>query len=388
MTKIANTPAYQIKENIVLTDYFPGTNSETEKLETVSFRFQDVQKYLLSGLTPETGGTMRITEISYAGEGYSTASELLNALDPNYVVMRYHVVIVSVNGAKSLFKLQDITVGLGQDEVTDADFILFPTAVGPVGNGIDSVVKTGTVGLVDTYTITFTNASTTTFNITNGANGADGSDGVDGNTGATGNGIASIVKTNTVGLVDTYTVTLTNSDTSTFEVTNGENGVDGNDGGVGPAGNGILSFAKTGTAGLEDTYTITFTDSSTNNIIVTNGANGAPGADYTSNLQKTITYPGDFTGINFNLTNAENNYSVEIDNGTTAVTITVPTGLMAKIQVGFIQKGTGLVTFVESGTVLKYLTGLGLKMTGVNANAYLEKSASTEILYLFGNIEA
>lgn len=42
--------------------------------------------------------------------------------------------------------------------------------------------------------------------------------------GATGNGIASIAKTSTVGLVDTYTITYTNGDTDTFTVTNGRDG--------------------------------------------------------------------------------------------------------------------------------------------------------------------
>ena len=42
---------------------------------------------------------------------------------------------------------------------------------GSAGNGIVSVEKTGTNGLVDTYTITFTDGSTTTFTITNGENG-------------------------------------------------------------------------------------------------------------------------------------------------------------------------------------------------------------------------
>ena len=333
MTKIANTPAYQIKENIVLTDYFPGTNSETEKLETVSFRFQDVQKYLLSGLTPETGGTLRITEISYSGEGYGTASELLNALDPNYVVMRYHVVIVSVNGSKSLLKLQDITVGLGQDEVIDSDFILFPTAVGPVGNGIASIVKTGTAGLVDTYTITFTNSSTTTFEVTNGVDGADGIDGINGNTGPTGNGIESIVKTDTTGLVDTYTVTFTNSDTTTFQVTN--------------------------------------------------GADGAPGADYTANLQKVITYPADFTGTNYTLTDADNNYEIIVNNGVAAVAIIVPSGLTSKIGVGFTQKGTGDVTYVASGTTINNPTGLKIK--GQYYQTYLSQELATNLFYLGGN---
>lgn len=39
------------------------------------------------------------------------------------------------------------------------------------GRGIVSIAKTGTSGLVDTYTITYTDATTSTFTVTNGANG-------------------------------------------------------------------------------------------------------------------------------------------------------------------------------------------------------------------------
>lgn len=85
------------------------------------------------------------------------------------------------------------------------DDIVFKVALlkGENGNDIRSITKTGTSGLVDTYTVTLTDGSTTTFEVTNG------------------NGIASIEKTSTSGLVDTYTITLDNGDTSTFDVTNG-----------------------------------------------------------------------------------------------------------------------------------------------------------------------
>jgi hypothetical protein len=45
-------------------------------------------------------------------------------------------------------------------------------ADGADGNGIVSIAKTATVGLVDTYTITFDDGSTTTYDITNGQNGS------------------------------------------------------------------------------------------------------------------------------------------------------------------------------------------------------------------------
>ena len=51
------------------------------------------------------------------------------------------------------------------------------------GKGIQKIEKTNTEDLVDTYTITYTDASTTTFTVTNGKNGSDGSPGQDGEDG-------------------------------------------------------------------------------------------------------------------------------------------------------------------------------------------------------------
>ena len=83
------------------------------------------------------------------------------------------------------------------------------------GNGIASIVLTETVGLVDTYTITYDDDTTTTFNVTNGAKGEQGDAGIS---------VVSIIKTNTVGLVDTYTITYSNETISTFDVINGAKG--------------------------------------------------------------------------------------------------------------------------------------------------------------------
>ncbi len=47
------------------------------------------------------------------------------------------------------------------------------------GNSIVSIQKTETNGLVDTYTIIFSNGTTSTFTVTNGANGQDGGSGQD-----------------------------------------------------------------------------------------------------------------------------------------------------------------------------------------------------------------
>lgn len=134
-------------------------------------------------------------------------------------------------------------------------------ADGDDGRGIVSITKTGTSGLVDTYTIAYTDETNSTFDVTNGHIGADG------------RGISTITKTGTSGLVDTYTITYTDSTTSTFTVTNGAKG---------DTGNGIASIAKTSTSGLTDTYTITMTDSTTATFTVKNGKG-------ISNIAKTST---------------------------------------------------------------------------------------------------
>jgi hypothetical protein len=45
---------------------------------------------------------------------------------------------------------------------------------GPAGRGIKSISKTSSSGLVDTYTILYTDNTTSTFQITNGQDGIDG----------------------------------------------------------------------------------------------------------------------------------------------------------------------------------------------------------------------
>ena len=101
------------------------------------------------------------------------------------------------------------------------------------------------------------------------------------------------------------------------------------------------------------------------------------------NLQKVITYPTDFTGTNYTLTNADNNYEIIIDNGATAVTITVPSGLTSKIGVGFTQKGTGDISYTASGTTIN--NPIGLKIKGQYYQTYLSQELSTNNYFLGGN---
>lgn len=149
------------------------------------------------------------------------------------------------------------------DDTTET-FTVTNGATGATGKGISGIAKTGTSGKVDTYTITFTDSTQSTFTVTNG------------NDGANGRGIKSVTLTDTEGLVKTYTITFTDNTTTTFTVNDGAQGVQG------PAGNGIKTIAKTSTAGNVDTYTITMDDNTTSTFTVTNGTNGTNGVSVSS----------------------------------------------------------------------------------------------------------
>lgn len=274
MTKIANKNAYPLKPLPALTDYVIGTNKETSNKKTQNFQLEDIRQLFIEGLTPEEGGVLKTSQISYTG-ALTTPEEVANALDPNYIVSRYENLFFNVNGNLYLLNKMNITIGVFQTELTSADFIEIPTSVGP--------------------------------------------------TGPTGNGIASIVLQSTVGLVKTYRITYTDASFFDFAVTDG--------------------------------------------------------ADSTSNnLQRTVT-------DSFTVLETDNNSTIIINNGATAITVTVPTGLTEKFAVGFIQQGTGNVTFATSGTTINSPLDY-LKIKGENFWAYLEKVGSSEVFQLAGELKA
>jgi hypothetical protein len=67
---------------------------------------------------------------------------------------------------------------------------------------------------------------------TNGKDGVDGQNGLNGQDGLDGVGISKIEKISTVGLVDTYRITFTDGNTFEYQVTNGKNGTGGDGSGA------------------------------------------------------------------------------------------------------------------------------------------------------------
>ena len=105
-----------------------------------------------------------------------------NELADNYSVV---VSIVKANGQRlRSFRTDQFFIVESSDDLTPSDIIegleenviylnssIF--VAGEDGRGIESIVKTSTSGLVDTYTITLSNGETSTFDVTNGKDGVD-----------------------------------------------------------------------------------------------------------------------------------------------------------------------------------------------------------------------
>lgn len=170
----------------------------------------------------------------------------------------------------------EVQVNVPDAIAAEVDTVALLGPKGDPGNGIVNITGPVTVGLVDTYTVHFTNGNSTTFDVTNGSS------------------ISSISKTSTSGLVDTYTVTLTNGDTDTFTVTNGKDGIDGED----------------GTDGFSPIATVTQTASGA--IISITDAEGTTTADITNGTD----------GTNATITGA----TASVDNNTGTPSVTVTTG--------------------------------------------------------------
>ena len=212
---------------------------------------------------------------------------------------------------------------------TEADWLLSlvgPT--GPTGNGINSVAKTDTVGLVDTYTVTMTSGDTTTFTVTNGVDGL----GVDHIAKTSGTGAAGTVDVHTVWGDVAETVNL-----GTFNVYNGYDGI--------ASTVGSLVDVDLTTTPVEDGQTIvwneaegkwlpgnagTGTGAVINTPSITSPINGATDTE----VGLTITGSPYSTAITYTGTHTSSVLEIATDSGFTSIVSTITVGLESFIVSG------------------------------------------------------
>lgn len=178
MTKISNDLAYLQDEIISDLDFIIGTNGDLTSRPTKTFLLGKIRAYVLSGVSPLLGGTMRISELVYNGV-LTTPQEVLNAIAPAITIRPYEIFIVNVNGNKFLLTMQDALIGEDETQTISSDFINIQGTqgvkgdtgdVGPQGiQGIQGIQGVqGPVGPAGADGIDGTNG-------TNGINGVDAS---------------------------------------------------------------------------------------------------------------------------------------------------------------------------------------------------------------------
>lgn len=166
---------------------------------------------------------------------------------------------------------------------------------GTPGRGIQKIEKTNTEGLVDTYTITYTDATTSTFTITNGRDGEDGAPGQVGTPGE--NGVTPMIGENGNWFL---------GETDTGKPSRGEQGIpgqDGSDGAPGQTGSpGADGFSPTIAENSENTESVYKLDITTKTESFTTpnlkGADGSGGgtSDYTGLANKPRINSVELTG--------------------------------------------------------------------------------------------
>ena len=161
-------------------------------------------------------------------------------------------------------------------------------AAGQNGVSVTSILKTASNGFVDTYTITYSNGTTSTFTVTNGINGQDGSQGeqgIQGQPGADGHTPVITISEDGYWVVDGEKTNTKAQGPKGDTGAQGPQGEKGDQGNPGQDGRSVISITNTFTDGNIDTYTITYSDGTTSTFTVTNGINGQDGSQGEQGIQ-------------------------------------------------------------------------------------------------------
>jgi len=118
--------------------------SDAENLGTTkNFEVGVLRDFIVSGLGPSVGGTLKITELIDTNNN-TTPQAFINSLTPTYTVSSYEVVVVTLNTQKFLLKLQNVTVGVGQTPTISSNFISLTSSLSGTLNYLPKFTPDGT----------------------------------------------------------------------------------------------------------------------------------------------------------------------------------------------------------------------------------------------------
>jgi hypothetical protein len=172
---------------------------------------------------------------------------------------------------------------------------------------------------------------------------------------------------------------VTDEDFIEFPVSVGPTGPTGATGPTGPQGiQGIQGLTgatgATGPQGPAGADGVSITESGDTTVVTGVGTELDPYVVEMINLQKTIS-------TDIILSDSDDKYTIFVDNGSSPLSITVPSGLKAKFCIAVYQKGSGDVTFA-AGVGTTILTAVGNKIKGQNYSVVLEKQENTSTYFL------
>lgn len=139
MNQIRKKPKYRVKAPLIGSDYVVGTNSDKsitdfEFEETMSVTLDNIKNYVVSGLEPQVGGNLKITELTDNSEDFATPQDFINSINPFYAVSKYEVLIVTHKGNKYLLNKQNLNIGVDNLPISSIDLIKLNVDLN-LGNG-------------------------------------------------------------------------------------------------------------------------------------------------------------------------------------------------------------------------------------------------------------
>lgn len=113
--------------------------------QTKNYQVSALRDYVLSGLDPETGGTLKITTISETSEDYLTPEDWINNQDHAIEILQYEIIFLILNGRTYIFRKNNATYGVGETQAISSDFteIDITSVINANLQDLDSVLEQG-----------------------------------------------------------------------------------------------------------------------------------------------------------------------------------------------------------------------------------------------------
>jgi hypothetical protein len=118
---MARIKTYIIDPLISGKDIVIGSDAD-DLLKTKNYKVDSLRDYMLSGLDPETGGSLKITTIVDTSVEFLTPEDYFNGSVDTIEVLSYEIVFLILNGRTYIFRKNGDIYGVGETQTVESDF--------------------------------------------------------------------------------------------------------------------------------------------------------------------------------------------------------------------------------------------------------------------------